>query len=201
VPLVVGAAGERKARRRLPRLESAAGRAAALRHTEDDDTGEDETHRPRRWPRRAAVVLVVLALLSAGVLVLRQWGRGQYYVGVDHQRVAIYQGVAAAAGALKLSHVYQHQAILLADLPVFEREQVRDTITARGLADAHRIVDRLQQQAQRCIAQRAGTTAARPATRTATGTAPGATAAPSAGPTQAASTPGPTLLDCGDGTP
>ncbi len=56
----------------------------------------------------------------------------------------IYRGIQQDLGPIPLSSVYDDTEILLADLSLYQRLQVEQTISARSLADAEAIVDRLR---------------------------------------------------------
>ena len=97
----------------------------------------------RRISWAIGIVLVIAAVAVAAVLGYR-WTQDHYFVGADDDgMVAIYQGVQQDLGPLKLSHVYQETGIDLADLPEYTRESVERTISAKDLADAQAIVERL----------------------------------------------------------
>jgi len=114
-----------------------AGRAAALRTTDD---GPDPRRRARRIRRRRTLVamVAVLAVLAAATVAGYRWTQTQFYVGTAGGDVAIYQGVDG------LSHVEERTAVRLDALPEFERKRVDEGIRADDLADARAIVARLQ---------------------------------------------------------
>lgn len=106
---------------------------------------EEDRRRARR--RRAAWLVAFLLVLAAiaGVGVLGyQWTQTRYYVGADDDSVVIYQGIQQGIGPISLSHPHEDSDILLADLTEFDRSNVERTISARSLADAEAIVDRLR---------------------------------------------------------
>lgn len=109
-----------------------------------------------RLPRWTPTLLIGAAIaLLAVVLGGWAWSQTQYFVASDQGRVAIYQGLAQPIGPVHLSSVYRQSSISIVELPVFERIQVRRAITAASLSDAERIVERLQERAAACAAQRA----------------------------------------------
>ncbi|MCX6503379.1 MAG: protein phosphatase 2C domain-containing protein [Microbacterium sp.] len=105
---------------------------------------EEDRRRGRR--RRIAWfvgLIVVLAAIAAAVITGYNWTQTRYYVGADDDTVVIYRGVQQSIGPLALSTPYEDTGILLADLTPFDRLTVESTISARSLADAEAIVQRL----------------------------------------------------------
>jgi PPM family protein phosphatase len=126
------------AARRLPRMPTF-NRGLAIPHL-------------RRW---TPTLFIGAALALLGVTLGGwAWSNSQYFVASAEGRVAIYQGLAQPVGPFHLSSVYRESAIEIDALPVFERIQVRRAITAASLADAERIVARLQERADACADQR-----------------------------------------------
>jgi PPM family protein phosphatase len=150
-PIVGGAAGDGSEADQAP-PDSAAARAAV-------------TTLPRVAPRRvepttmelpvvrrggSRVGLIVAAalvlLVGAGVLA-RLWVMQQYYVGVNGDQVAIYQGVRGSVLGLPLQRLREGSEIKVQDLQETARSAVRDgIISGNGLADAHATVDRLRHE-------------------------------------------------------
>jgi protein phosphatase len=163
VPQVVGAAAQRRrqATRAVPQTPAA--KAAALSReatgVKDDDevTLAEETRPsgPARWLRRAAVAVLALVVLAGGVYAGWYWVQRQFYVGVDQGRVAIFRGVSQDLGPIRLSQVEQVSTIAATDLPDFYRAQVQNTITTSSLDDAEQRVDRLREEAVRCVSRKA----------------------------------------------
>jgi protein phosphatase len=134
---------------------SPASRAATLprqRRTPEpprDADGPDPRGRARSLRRRRALVLalVTVTLLAVGATTGWAWTQRQYYVGVDGDRVAIYQGVEGSLAGVELSHVDRRLDLPVDDLPDFQRKRVRDGIHVGGLAEAQRVVDQLTEAA------------------------------------------------------
>ncbi|GAA1703409.1 protein phosphatase 2C domain-containing protein [Microbacterium sediminicola] len=103
--------------------------------------------RRRRWAWIAGLV-IVLAMIGVALFGAYQWTQTRYYVGADDDTVVIYQGIQQGIGPIALSTPYQDTGILLADLQSFDRASVERTISARSLADAMAIVDRLEARAE-----------------------------------------------------
>ncbi|MFG1907001.1 PP2C family protein-serine/threonine phosphatase [Kribbella sp. NPDC048928] len=110
---------------------------------------------PRRflWPRRIALLVVVLAVIVGGGWFAYSWTQKQYYVGTDGDYVAIFKGVEADLPGLSLSKVYERQSLQVDKLPTYSREQVEGNIQADNLAGARSIVAELQQTATECAAK------------------------------------------------
>jgi protein phosphatase len=110
---------------------------------------------PKRflWPRRIALLVVVLAVIVGGGWFAYSWTQKQYYVGTDGDYVAIFKGVEADLPGLSLSKVYERQSLQVDKLPTYSREQVEGNIQADDLAGARSIVAELQQTATECAAK------------------------------------------------
>ncbi|WP_434811952.1 Stp1/IreP family PP2C-type Ser/Thr phosphatase [Microbacterium sp. bgisy189] len=106
----------------------------------------EEDRRRARWRRIWWFVgfVVILGALAAGVFAGYQWTQTRYFVGTDDDSVVIYRGVQANIGPITLSSPYEDTDILLSDLSILERQAVDETVSARSLADAIAIVDRLR---------------------------------------------------------
>ncbi|MDQ1205194.1 PP2C family serine/threonine-protein phosphatase [Microbacterium sp. SORGH_AS_0862] len=110
---------------------------------------EELIEEDRRRARRRRIgwlvgLLLVLAALAGAAFAGYSWTQTRYYVGADDDSVVIYQGVQQGIGPISLSSVYEDTDIALADLSPFDRQSVESTISARSLADAQLIVDRLR---------------------------------------------------------
>lgn len=86
-----------------------------------------------------AVVLIVAALIAG-----YRWTQSLYYVGAEGKTVAIYQGIQQNIGPISMHSVYEQTSIRLDQLPSYNREQVRETISANSLDDAQQIIERLR---------------------------------------------------------
>ncbi len=105
---------------------------------------EEDRRRARR--RRIAWIVgffIVLAAIAGALFAGYSWTQTRYFVGADDDSVVIYQGVQQNIGPIALSTPYEDTGILLADLTPFDRLTVENTISARSLADAEAIVQRL----------------------------------------------------------
>ena len=156
-PVIVGSAanplafGEEPGRNRSLRIPALRLHPVRETHFEPDSQDylseliEEDARRARR--RKATwligVILLVLSLVTTTVLGY-QWTQTRYFVGVDGNTVAIYQGVQQDIGPIKLSSVHEDTGLLLSDLRVYDRQQVEQTISAGSLADATAIIKRLK---------------------------------------------------------
>lgn len=105
---------------------------------------EEDRRRARRRRIGWLVGFVLVLLAFAGALFAGyNWTQTRYYIGADDDSVVIYRGVQQSLGPISLSSVYEDTDIVLADLSPFDRQTVESTISARSLADARQIVDRL----------------------------------------------------------
>jgi serine/threonine protein phosphatase PrpC len=103
--------------------------------------------RNRRIGWLVGVALIVIAIILALFLGYR-WTQTLYYVGANGQTVAIYRGIQQNIGPFSLHSVYENKAIKLSDLPSYTRKTVQDTISAKDLKDAERIIERLSDAAK-----------------------------------------------------
>ena len=156
-PVIVGSAanplafGEEPGRNRSLRIPALRLHPVRETHFEPDSQDylseliEEDARRARR--RKATwligVILLMLSLVTTTVLGY-QWTQTRYFVGVDGNTVAIYQGVQQDIGPIKLSSVHEDTGLLLSDLRVYDRQQVEQTISAGSLADATAIIKRLK---------------------------------------------------------
>jgi PPM family protein phosphatase len=195
VPVTVGAVGGSAEPDASRRQDHAASRAAALTPSPDrrtkppaDQRAAEPPH-PRRLLRAGIVLAAVLLLIGTLGWAVWSWTRNQYYVGGDRDRVAIFQGLPQQVVGISLSDVYEVQDVPLQDLPVFERQRVRENITARDLDDARKIVTRLDQQAETCRQARAAAPTPRPTPTATPAPTPATTPAPTPATTPAPSVP------------
>jgi PPM family protein phosphatase len=108
---------------------------------------EDRRRQVRRRVTWLVVVVLAIVAIAVAVLVGYQWTQSRYYVGEDQGRVAVYRGVQANIGPIRLSGVYQTTTIEVSSLPEFYQENVKETLPADNLRDALTIVDRLSNAA------------------------------------------------------
>ena len=185
-PEVVGAAARERSRQTAAPAGSAAAKAAALTRStaaEDDDEVEDDPGPSRATVlRRVLGSLLVVAIVAGGLYGAWVWSQQQYYVGVDGDDVAIYQGLASDLGPVELSHVYERQDLPLDSLTSVDRDAVERGIGADDLSDARRTVVNLYSGSSECEPEVVEVTPSPSATPTATATA-GGTGTPAPPPT------------------
>ncbi|WP_104060326.1 PP2C family serine/threonine-protein phosphatase [Arthrobacter sp. 4R501] len=174
--------------------------ATVLTHKADAPVAEVDDvlgrPKPRRWVTMsiAASVLVVLTL---GLWLGYAWTQTRYYIGEHDSRVAIFNGVSQRLGPIQLSTLEAVTEIRMDSLPQFSQQRVRQTVPARDLYDAQRIVKNLEGTGTIAPPDECLTPTPAPATAPAeTPTAPAPSpdpAAPAAAPAPAAS-PTPTTV-------
>ena len=101
----------------------------------------------RRWAWIIGLVLV-LAIIAAGLTLAYQWTQTHYYVGTQDNRVMIYQGIQQDIGPIELSSQFAETGIVLTDLTPFNQNLVKLTISAESLDEAYAIADRLRASVQ-----------------------------------------------------
>lgn len=140
---IVGSAA-RDRKRPTQGSESAAGRAAKLAAPAADDDEEDD--RGVRWAKVRAWLLPSAALVAlvAGLWGAYAWTQTQYYVGIDGDVVAIYQGIPQELLALDLHHVVETSTLEVADLPPFQQDRLDAGVRTNDLAEARDIIDSLR---------------------------------------------------------
>jgi PPM family protein phosphatase len=100
----------------------------------DGETLEKPRSR-RRWFKGTLSALVALGLVGGGLYGAYQWTRTQYYIGVNGDHAAVFQGLSQKLGPISLSKMYKDRTdIELKYLPVFTHKSVTDTIPADSLA-------------------------------------------------------------------
>lgn len=181
--------------------------ATVLTHKADAPVAEVDDvlgrPKPRRWVTMsiAASVLVVLTL---GLWLGYAWTQTRYYIGEHDSRVAIFNGVSQRLGPIQLSTLEAVTEIRMDSLPQFSQQRVRQTVPARDLYDAQRIVKNLEGTGTIAPPGECLTPSPTPAPATApaeTPTAPAPSpdpAAPAAAPPAPAASPTPTTV-CEEG--
>ncbi len=108
--------------------------------------------RRRRWGWFAGFILV-LGLIAAALWGAYSWTQTRYFIGADEDTVVIFQGIQQNIGPLSLSSIHQDTGIPMDDLPLFTRNRVEGTITARSLEHAQEIVEGLRIAAEDNVAR------------------------------------------------
>jgi protein phosphatase len=100
--------------------------------------------RRRRLTWLIAIGLVIIGAVAAAVIGY-QWTQTRYYVGVNGDRVAVFQGVQQTVGPLPLSSVFQETDVEVSQLPMYFRDRVEATISAGSIVEALDIVKNLEE--------------------------------------------------------
>ncbi len=170
--------------------------ATVLTHKSEQARDDVEEYRPPVRPRRwltISIAAAIVALLTVGLWLGYAWTQTRYYIGEHNQHVAIFNGVSQRLGPIQLSTLEAETEIRMSDLPEFSQQRVRQTVPARDLYDAQRIVKNLERTGTTAPADECLTPSPSPsATASAAAATPtpgeSGTAQPSASPTQTAPT-------------
>lgn len=176
--------------------------ATVLTHKSDQSREETDEYKPPAKPRRWVTIVTTAALLvilGVGLWLGYAWTQTRYYIGEYDQRVAIFNGVSQRLGPIQLSTLETVTDIRMSDLPEFSQQRVRQTVPARDLYDAQRIVKNLDltgttSPSDECLSPSPTATTASPSASGAA-PAPGGTAAPP-GTSRPTATPSPTKNAC-----
>jgi len=111
--------------------------------------------RRRIWLRRLIAALLMVALVASGAFGARTWLDGQYFIGVVHNRAAIFQGAPYHLGPWYLSRVVVVSEVNLSDLPVYYADRVQHwRIRGTTLPAAEQSLAELKAKADVCVAAR-----------------------------------------------
>jgi serine/threonine protein phosphatase PrpC len=102
-----------------------------------------ERPKPRRWVT-ISIAASVLVVLTVGLWLGYAWTQTRYYIGEFESHVAIFNGVSQRLGPIQLSTLEAKTDIRMDSLPPFSQQRVRQTVPARDLYDAQRIVKNLE---------------------------------------------------------
>ena len=121
--------------------------ATVLTHKSEQAREETEVYRAapraRRWVT-VSIAAAIIAVLTVGLWLGYAWTQTRYYIGEHDQHVAIFNGVSQRLGPIQLSTLEAVTDIRMSDLPEFSQQRVRQTVPARDLYDAQRIVKNLE---------------------------------------------------------
>jgi serine/threonine protein phosphatase PrpC len=100
---------------------------------------------PRRfvWLRRVLALVVIVGLVWVAAAAAWSWAQGQYFVGVDGDRVTIFRGLNTSFAGIDLSTPYLRTDVDVDDLATYDAGRVRQGVTQSDLDDARRYVDNL----------------------------------------------------------
>jgi PPM family protein phosphatase len=115
-----------------------------------DTVGRGRPRKRGRWLKRSFFIVLILAVLGGGLYAGWRWTRTQYFVGVDGDSVALYQGISQSLAGLDLSEIKDSTDIELKYLPVYQRSQVEGSISMASLSQARDKLTELRAQAEVC---------------------------------------------------
>lgn len=120
-------------------------------------------HMPSRTRRLLPVVTAILVVAALGLAVFfgaRAYVNGQYFIGPDGRRVAVFQGVPEQVLGLELWSKLETSPIRVDDLPPYYAGRVEQReLRYDSLEVTHEELANLGRMAERCIAERAASTA------------------------------------------
>ncbi|MFF2372046.1 PP2C family protein-serine/threonine phosphatase [Agromyces sp. NPDC058110] len=111
----------------------------------DEILEEDARRRRRRRWVWGFWIFALIAAIVAVVVLGYQWTQTRYYVGESNGRVAIFQGIQQDLGPISLHELYRETSVDVSELRTYDQQRVEKTITAGSLADAMKIVSRLEE--------------------------------------------------------
>ena len=193
---LVGAAASAAESGSIPTIagRTVARRAATVLTHKADQPGSEADDSflppPRRWVTWS-IAASVLVVLTVGLWLGYAWTQTRYYIGEYDSRVAIYNGVSQRLGPIQLSSLEAVTEIRMESLPPFSQQRVRQTVPARDLYDAQRIVKNLERTGTTSPADECPTSSPTPAATTAPAPAPTESAAAAPAPSDPAATPTP----------
>lgn len=194
---LVGAAASAAESGSIPTIagRTVARRAATVLTHKADQPGSEADDSflppPRRWVTWS-IAAAVLVVLTVGLWLGYAWTQTRYYIGEYDSRVAIYNGVSQRLGPIQLSSLEAVTEIRMDSLPPFSQQRVRQTVPARDLYDAQRIVKNLERTGTTSPADECPTSSPTPGATTAPATpAPTDSAAAAPAPSDPAATHAP----------
>ncbi|WP_438490521.1 PP2C family protein-serine/threonine phosphatase [Streptomyces sp. S186] len=119
-------------------------------------TDEDflKPRRRGRWLKASLITVLALGVIGGGLYAGYQWTQTQYFVGAKDDHVALYRGISQDLAWIKLNSVDEdHPEIELKYLPVYQRNQVKETIAVDNRNQAGEKVTELGKQAHACQAK------------------------------------------------
>ncbi|MER0481206.1 PP2C family serine/threonine-protein phosphatase [Streptomyces sp. Edi2] len=115
---------------------------------------DEDFVKPRRrgrWLKRSLFIALVLGLVGGGCYAGYNWTQTQYFVGAKDDHVALYRGISQDLAWIKLNDVDEdHPEIELKYLPLYQRNQVKETIAVDSRTQAGEKVTELNSQANAC---------------------------------------------------
>ncbi|HET8878791.1 MAG TPA: PP2C family serine/threonine-protein phosphatase [Arthrobacter sp.] len=177
--------------------------ATVLTHKADPVREDAEDLKPpvkrRRW-LTISIAAAIAVVLGLGLWLGYAWTQTRYYIGEHDQHVAIFNGVSQQLGPIPLSTLETVTDIRMSDLPEFSQQRVRQTVPARDLYDAQRIVKNLERTGLTSPADECLTPSPSPTSGTGSASAPASPAA-TATPSGSAAAPAPAPAASGSARP
>lgn len=110
-----------------------------------------QPERRGRWLKRSLFIVLALAVVGGGLYAGYRWTQSQYFVGAKDDHVALYKGISQDLAWIKLNEVDEdHPEIELKYLPLYQRNQVKETIAVDSRSQALEKVTELSKQADAC---------------------------------------------------
>jgi PPM family protein phosphatase len=107
----------------------------------------------RRWPIVTTSLLVLLAVVAAGLYIGWRWTQDQYYVATDGAgQVVIYRGISQRIAGISLSSPYQATGIELAQVPSNYQQTVKTAYATGSLAQVESVVGTVRSGVSQCRA-------------------------------------------------
>lgn len=104
-----------------------------------------------KWIKRSVLIALALAVVGGGLYGGYRWTQTQYFVGTKDDHVALYQGISQELAGISLSEVHEdHSNIELKYLPLYQRDEVEDTIAYDSLDQARQKIGELRAQVAVC---------------------------------------------------
>ncbi len=130
---------------------------------------DEDFLKPRRrgkWLKRSLFIALALAVVGGGLYAGYRWTQTQYFVGAKDDHVALYRGISQDLAWINLDDVDEdHPEIELKYLPLYQRNQVKETIAVDSRTQATQKVTELGKQAGACRSKEQREAAAREAAR------------------------------------
>ncbi|MGW8554990.1 PP2C family protein-serine/threonine phosphatase [Streptomyces tubercidicus] len=115
---------------------------------------DEDFVKPRRrgrWIKRSLFIALALAVLGGGCYAGYNWTQTQYFVGAKDNHIALYRGISQDLAWIRLNGVDEdHPEIELKYLPLYQRNQVKETIAVDNRTQAGEKVAELSKQANAC---------------------------------------------------
>jgi protein phosphatase len=122
----------------------------ATRHRDDDEDDFEPHEGRRRWPIVTTLLVVLVLLLGGGLYGGWRYVQGQYYVGVQDGKVAIFRGVNQNLAGISLSSLMQKTSLPIGQVVASSQGMIRQTIPANSLAGAQSLVTGITKTVGQC---------------------------------------------------